>query len=315
MLRAAGDPWPPALGAVALLAMFAGQDAMPVLRNLQVVLRCFFLALLGATGWVLTWLGLAAVLEGFVPQSLVVLSILVVLLTVALTYWKTRAGAGDSWVLLCRALVAAGSGVAAGFGAVRSPGLDATVVVAAALGLVALVLILAWALDEFGYVAAAFAAGAVGGALFVPLEALLKYLARVHRPDLMATVVPAGVLLIAVATVVVHVMLLGQWIDEGEREWWARLTAALAWKAALGASVTVIFLYVPALFLEANGAVNAVIASGWLGSAAVGVITGKYVRPRLGGWTQRATRRSPRRRQRCFSSDCSARWACSPQRC
>ena len=42
-------------------------------------------------------------------------------------------------------------------------------------------------------------------------------------------------------------------------------------------------VYVPGLFLSAGPAVRAAVASGWLGAAAFGVLTGRYVLPKVGG--------------------------------
>lgn len=135
--------------------------------------------------------------------------------------------------------------------------------------------------DRGVFVRAAFAAGATGGVLLVLLEVMTRWFARLERPDLMATFVPPAALLVVVAAIVVEVALLGRAITEAEREWWARVSARVAMQAVRWAVFSATVLYVPALLLHAGSSVRAAIASGWIGSAVFGVVTGRYVLPRL----------------------------------
>ena len=61
----------------------------------------------------------------------------------------------------------------------------------------------------------------------------------------------------------------------------ARLTARLAvasmfWMLGIGAT-----LYLPAAFIAAGAAARVAIASGWLGTTGLGVLTGRFVLPKL----------------------------------
>ncbi len=131
------------------------------------------------------------------------------------------------------------------------------------------------------FAVSAFLAGGTGGVLLVLLEALTDRLARLGQPDLMATFIPPLGLLVMVAGLIVEVALLGRDINEGEREWWARLSAMFTLVALSWLAVMATIVYVPGLFYSAGFAARAAIASGWLGSAAFGVITGRYVLPKV----------------------------------
>ena len=125
------------------------------------------------------------------------------------------------------------------------------------------------------FVRAAFMAGATGGVLLVLLEGLTAWFSGIDRPDLMATFVPPLAMLILVAGLIVEVALLGRVIGEGEREWWARVSAMLTLVALGWLGVMATILYVPGLILSVGPTLRAAIASGWIGSAAFGVITGR----------------------------------------
>jgi Patatin-like phospholipase len=133
------------------------------------------------------------------------------------------------------------------------------------------------------FIEAAAAGGAIAGILLVLMEAWIKHLASIGRPDLMATISPPLTLLIAVAALIVQVALLGRVIGESEREWWARISARLTLVALfwLGGMATIIYL--PGLLLESGPAIRALIASGWLATAVVGVFTGRYALPKAEG--------------------------------
>ena len=129
------------------------------------------------------------------------------------------------------------------------------------------------------YVFAAFMAGASAGVLLTILEAVSSSFAVAARPDLLATFIPPGVLLVVVLGVTVEVALLGRKIDEAEREWWARFSATLLvtgvfWLLAFGS-----ILYVPAAFLAARIPLRAALTSGWVATTAFGVLSGRKARP------------------------------------
>ncbi len=131
------------------------------------------------------------------------------------------------------------------------------------------------------FVTAAFIAGASGGFVFVLVLGMIRAFARMNRPDLMTILAIPGALAVVITSIVVEVAISGRSITEGEREWWARLTARLAvaslyWMLGIGAT-----LYLPAAFLGAGPAARVAIASGWLGTTALGVLTGRFVLPKL----------------------------------
>ena len=128
---------------------------------------------------------------------------------------------------------------------------------------------------------AAFIAGASGGFVFVLVLGMIRAFARMNRPDLMTTFAIPGALAVVIASIVVEVAISGRSITEGEREWWGRLTARLAvasiyWLLGIGAT-----LYLPAAFLAAGATARLAIASGWLGTTGLGVLTGRFVLPKL----------------------------------
>ncbi len=133
------------------------------------------------------------------------------------------------------------------------------------------------------FIGAAGAAGATGGVLLVLLEALIRALAQANRPDLMATFTPPLTLLIAVAALIVQVAVLGRKINEAEREWWARISARLMLVALFWIVGMAVVLYLPALFLGSRPIIRSLIASGWLVSAAAGVLSGRFVLPKAEG--------------------------------
>ena len=131
------------------------------------------------------------------------------------------------------------------------------------------------------FVTAAFIAGASAGFLYVLVLGMIRTFARMDRPDLMTIFAIPGALGVVTASIVVEVAISGRSITEGEREWWGRLTARLAvaslyWMLGIGAT-----LYLPAAFLAAGAAARVAIASGWLGTTALGVLTGRFVLPKL----------------------------------
>jgi Patatin-like phospholipase len=135
------------------------------------------------------------------------------------------------------------------------------------------------------FIFASFIAGLNGGVLFVLVAALIRWFALLERPDLMATFAGPLAVLVVVVSLIVLVALLGRTMGESEREWWARLSALVTLRALAWIGLMATILFVPGLFLASGPVVQAVIASGWLGTAALGVLTGRYVLPRVGGLT------------------------------
>jgi hypothetical protein len=137
----------------------------------------------------------------------------------------------------------------------------------------------------FQFPFAALLAAVTGGVLFALLEALIRYLNDVGRPDLATTFVPPLNLMIIVVGTTVEVGLLGRLITEAEREWWARLAAMLLVASICWVATMASILYLPALFLAAGPAARAAIASGWLAATATGVLSAKTA-PRGPGATK-----------------------------
>lgn len=128
---------------------------------------------------------------------------------------------------------------------------------------------------------AAFLAGGLMAVLVVCLEVLIRALGTAGCPDLMAMAAPPLAFLIFVAGMIVQVALLGRAIEEAEREWWARLSALLALAALAWGGTVAAVVYLPGLIYAGGGAARAALASGWLGTAAVAVVSGRYVLPKL----------------------------------
>lgn len=132
-------------------------------------------------------------------------------------------------------------------------------------------------------------AGAIGGLLFYLFlnEGLWRWH---HKPYMIATFGPPLVLLVGVAMAIFEVGLFGRDLDEGQREWWARLSAlqmfyAVAWTIVFG-----IVLYGPALFAYLNSfkpagswswvvpLVKSALGAGWLATAIGGAMAGRSAR-------------------------------------
>jgi hypothetical protein len=131
------------------------------------------------------------------------------------------------------------------------------------------------------FVLAAAMSGATGGFLFVLVLGMVRAFARMNRPDLMATFAVPGALAVVIGSTIIEVAIAGRSMTEAEREWWGRYSARLGivsalWLLGMGAAI-----YLPAAFLAGGTAVRVAIASGWLGTSAFGVLTGRYVLPKL----------------------------------
>ena len=131
------------------------------------------------------------------------------------------------------------------------------------------------------FLGAAALAGLTSGFLFVLLLGIIRAFARANRPDLMATFAVPGALVVVLASLIVEVAVAGRAMTEGEREWWGHYGAGLAisclaWMIAMGST-----LYLPALFLYGGAWLRVAIASGWVGTTALGIVTGRFVLPKL----------------------------------
>ena len=133
------------------------------------------------------------------------------------------------------------------------------------------------------FIRAAAMAGGTGGVLLVLLEALIRSLAQAGRPDLIATFAPPLTMMIAVAALIVQVAALGRVIDEAEREWWARISARLTRTALFWIVGMATIIYLPAVFLGAGPIFRSLIATGWVATAAAGVLSGRFVTPKTQG--------------------------------
>jgi len=134
---------------------------------------------------------------------------------------------------------------------------------------------------KWPFVRAAACAGAMAGFLFVLVLGMIRAFARMNRPDLMATFAIPGALAVVIGSIIVEVEISGRTMTEAEREWWGRYNAKLAvasilWVTGIGAT-----LYLPAAFLSAGAYARVAIASGWLGTTALGVLTGRFMVPKL----------------------------------
>ncbi|QEH38596.1 hypothetical protein OJF2_72000 [Aquisphaera giovannonii] len=134
---------------------------------------------------------------------------------------------------------------------------------------------------QWAFARAAFISGASGGLLYVLVLGMIRAFARMDRPDLMATFAVPAALGVVIASTIVEVAIAGRAMTEGEREWWSRYDARLAIAAILWLVVMGSTLYLPGLFLAAGGWARTAMASGWILSTAMGVLTGKFVLPRL----------------------------------
>jgi Patatin-like phospholipase len=133
------------------------------------------------------------------------------------------------------------------------------------------------------FVGCALMAGGSGGVLFAVVESVLGWLTSLERPDLLATFAVPSALAAVIAAVIVEVALLGPAITEAEREWWARFNALLGLAAAFWIITFGTILYVPVAFLRVDVGVRMVLASGWLGTTAAGVLASRRIVSRSTG--------------------------------
>jgi Patatin-like phospholipase len=131
------------------------------------------------------------------------------------------------------------------------------------------------------FVGAAAIAGASSGFLFVLVLGMISLFARTNRPDLMALCAIPGALAVVTASIVVEVAISGRAMTEAEREWWGRFNAKLVIASILWVVVIASALYLPGAFLAAGAYTRVAVASGWLGTTALGVLSGRFMLPRL----------------------------------
>ena len=134
---------------------------------------------------------------------------------------------------------------------------------------------------EWRFVGAAAVAGASGGFVFMLVLGMIRAFARMNRPDLMATFAIPGAIAVVTTEILFEVAISGRTMTEAEREWWGRYNARLAiasilWLIGFGAT-----LYLPAAFLSAGAYARVAITSGWLGTTVLGVLTGRFMLPKL----------------------------------
>jgi hypothetical protein len=131
------------------------------------------------------------------------------------------------------------------------------------------------------FLRAAFIAGASAGFLFVLVLGMIRSFARTNHPDLMATFAIPGALGVVIALTIVEVAIAGRAMSEAEREWWGRFSARLAIIGIFWLVGMATILYLPGLFLAGGAWARIALASGWVGSTALGVLTGRFVLPKL----------------------------------
>ncbi|WP_422932017.1 patatin-like phospholipase family protein [Singulisphaera sp. PoT] len=124
----------------------------------------------------------------------------------------------------------------------------------------------------------------IAGGILLAANVQILYIYCSSRPDLLATLAPPACLLSLVASINVHVALLGHSMNEDEREWWAYLNAhllivALGWLAIFGT-----IIYLPALLYmlpvyvkspSLQTGIWASLISSWLGTTFAGILAGK----------------------------------------
>ena len=92
----------------------------------------------------------------------------------------------------------------------------------------------------------------------------------------MAAIVPALALLVLVAALVVEAAVSGRAASDRDRAWSAAVSALLTKRAIHWIAGMAAILYLPGVVFAAGGITRAVIAVGWLGAAAIGVLMGRY---------------------------------------
>jgi len=136
---------------------------------------------------------------------------------------------------------------------------------------------------------AAVFSGLLGGCLFSLLFVWVLFTSS-NLDDALgpaaATFGPSLALLVVVVAFLAEVAVLGGTIHEGEREWWARLSAwllmaAVAWSTFFGCLV-----FTPALLIMFNSRyVNTGIVAGWIATTAGGLMAGRSAHTKDGSGT------------------------------
>ena len=130
---------------------------------------------------------------------------------------------------------------------------------------------------------------------FVLVAGLIRTFDSINSPDLMAAFAVPLTLLVVVVSLIVLVAFLGRTIDESEREWWASLSALVTLRALIWIVVMANILYVPGFLVASGPWVRTAVASGWLATAVLGVVTGRFLLPKAegrGAWSLTHARRS-----------------------
>jgi hypothetical protein len=138
------------------------------------------------------------------------------------------------------------------------------------------------------FVRASFAAGASAGVLIALLEGLCSRLMEHERFDLVATFVPALVLLTVVAAMIVQQALAGGAASAGERAWSTAVGGVLTTRAICWMGAVATILYLPGLIYAAIPVVRLALAAAWIGAGALGVVLGRDILHRrstaVSGW-------------------------------
>ena len=124
----------------------------------------------------------------------------------------------------------------------------------------------------------ALASGCIGGFLFYVFMVTVLWPLK-DQPYAIATFGPPMAVLVFIIGAYSEVGLLGRFLHEDEREWWARATAFLmihagAWLVVFGSAI-----YVPYLVQRLNNAISTMVTPalvlGWLATAAGGAFAGR----------------------------------------
>lgn len=106
-------------------------------------------------------------------------------------------------------------------------------------------------------------------------QTLAELAGQAHEVSLVTTLGPPGCLLVFVFGAILQIGLLGRYLNESEREWWASLCGwVLAYAAGWAVFCTLAFFAVPFL-IWAGAVVQFVVGAGWVVTAVGGVLAGR----------------------------------------
>ena len=131
------------------------------------------------------------------------------------------------------------------------------------------------------------AVAVAGGAL---LDVILQYLSAVidsaglagaHAAAITLTVAPPVCLLVVALVATIHVGIMGQWLNEAKREWWASACGGLLIGATIWAGVGSVALFSVPFLQWAGPVLQTVLGTSWVVTSLSGVIAGRS--PKTGG--------------------------------